>query len=512
MRIPKYLIGWGGNMVEMINKLELMLMGLRQMNINSVCAWFPNMKKEDIVEIIKSSNKFKIEGNMVVLKSETEIYEEELQKDLLKNLIGDEEPVEDVSDDLDLDFLDDEIDDNIELMAEPMGDMNQPRMGSRSIQPEMDPVNLYEDPVLVDNGPMNNMNNMTNMNNMNNMNSMSSMNTMDKLGGTTGRMGAVAEPIDEMPNNMGMGREMNSAPRVQENEDDYFDKYFEAVFDEPESDPMGMGNGVVQGGNMQNGMQNNMANSVPNMGTMSTGMIPGSMASSMPRDDFRQDYVRNDFNNRQEEFRAPVEEVRQPQQQSVSVPPMDEYRGDYRNESVALDRVDSSIMSEATGNAGAGVDGSKLTFDEVLRIINEYNSAADLRMKYARENKKQLQIKAIIKFYEQKYNVRIKEENILNSNSSIYALVHKKKGVEVAYLVISPVLTNNVIDYVMHKYTDEVVYFCPIEPARVDFEVGLNEFYLKDSEVIFDRFLENVEVTETVTKVIKRVEVITGRK
>ena len=74
-------------MERMLSKLEFMLMGLRQLTLSAVYAWFPELKKEDILEALQQSPKFKVEGNIVTLKSETELYEEELQKDILKDLM-----------------------------------------------------------------------------------------------------------------------------------------------------------------------------------------------------------------------------------------------------------------------------------------------------------------------------------------------------------------------------------------------------------------------------------------
>ena len=92
-------------MERMLSKLEFMLMGLRQLTLSAVYAWFPELKKEDILEALQQSPKFKVEGNVVTLKSETELYEEELQKDILKDLMGEADGDDDLlgyDDDLDL--------------------------------------------------------------------------------------------------------------------------------------------------------------------------------------------------------------------------------------------------------------------------------------------------------------------------------------------------------------------------------------------------------------------------
>ena len=75
------------NMQDMLNKLELMLVGLKQMKINIVFTWFPKMNKDEVLKAISESPKFKIEGDVVSLKSETEIYEENIKKFISKYIL-----------------------------------------------------------------------------------------------------------------------------------------------------------------------------------------------------------------------------------------------------------------------------------------------------------------------------------------------------------------------------------------------------------------------------------------
>ena len=148
------------------------------------------------------------------------------------------------------------------------------------------------------------------------------------------------------------------------------------------------------------------------------------------------------------------------------------------------------------------VKGSDICYEDLIRIIDELN--------YAIENKFEVRVKAIKSFYENKYNVRIKEEGILGTTACIFSLIHKKKGMEVAYLVVCEKLNELILNYMLDHYDDEVVYFCPVEGAEVEFEVGLNEFYLKDTDVIFDKFLEHYVVVEECDVKIKNLEVIVG--
>ncbi|MGL5870325.1 hypothetical protein, partial [Clostridium chrysemydis] len=104
-------------MEEMLSRLELMLIGLRQMKTTVVFTWFPKINKDDILRAIEESPKFKIVGDVVMLKSETEIYEEELQKEVLKELMNEKEDEIDILDDYD----DIEL---IEIPLETLEDLN----------------------------------------------------------------------------------------------------------------------------------------------------------------------------------------------------------------------------------------------------------------------------------------------------------------------------------------------------------------------------------------------------
>lgn len=347
-------------MVEVIGKLEFMLMGLRQMNLSSVCAWFPQAKREDIIEAIRQSAKFKLEDGIVSLKSETEIYEEELQKDILKDLMGDENNIEDILEDDEFSSFGDDLE-------------------------------LVEDVV-------------------------------------------IKEEIQEVQN-------------IQEVELSEMEDVI--LQDIVELEPVEAQIEVVEMNNIESIQE------------------PTS-------------YSNNKFNEIVKES-VKVKEVETPIEEVVQAP-------------MNINKI----------------DGSTLSYETILRLIGEYNEKVEGQLNYAVENRHKVREKAIKTFYGNKYNVRLKEESIIGTTTNIYGLVHKKKGMEVAYLVIGEILNDNILNYVLDNYDEEVVYFCPIDGVEVDFEVGLNEFYLKDTDIIFDKYLEHYVIVEEADKKIKKMEVIVG--
>lgn len=383
-------------MVEMLNKLEFMLMGLRQMNLNAVCAWFTSMKREDIIKALEGSPKFKIEGNIVSLKSETELYEEELQKDILRDLMGDIEENDD-------EFSD--YDDDLELV----------------------------------------------------------------------------EALEE-------------APKVVE----------EANL----VDDMFIVNQVVE----DNIGEDNIVDSLWVEAKETTEEIVNLEETSYQVETIYQEEVEYE-----EETEYKEEETEEQQQDEEEDEENKDYFDYYYNKSSKeeIEKVEEEVVEKVIEKVVeikdvSKVKGTDVPYEELIRLIEEYNETIEDKINYASENNFEVKVKAIKSFYENKYNVKIKENSILDTNACIFALIHKKKGMEVAYLVVCDTLSDEVLNYMLDHYDEEVVYFCPVDGNDADFEVGLNEFYLKDTEIIFDKFLEHYVVVEECDVKVKKLEVIVG--
>lgn len=350
-------------MGEMLNKLEFMLMGLRQMNLSSVCAWFPKDRREDIIEAINNSSKFKLEDGIVTLKSETERYEEELQKDILKDLMGD---TADLGDMLEEDDEFSSYDDDLELMEDVV------------IEQEVQEAEI-----------------------------------------------------------------INEVQAIQDLEPSIIENNFVEV------------EHIIE-----------------------------------------------------EEIQA-VEIETEPVVREQYAPSYSNTKGNTMVKEQVVIKEEVEEVVEVPVNVN-NLDGATLSYESILKLISEYNNNVEGQLNYAVENRYEVREKAIKTFYKNKYNVRMKEEGIVNSAANIYGLVHKKKGMEVAYLVICEILNDSILNYVLDNYDDEVVYFCPIDGVDVDFEVGLNEFYLKDTDIIFDKYLEHYVIVEESDKKIKKMEIIVG--
>ncbi|MGL5150677.1 MAG: hypothetical protein ACRC7N_08935 [Clostridium sp.] len=346
-------------MEEKLNKLEFMLMGLRQMQVGAVCAWFPHEKKEDIIKAIEASPKFKIEGNIVSLKSETEKYEEELQKNILRELDGEE---------------------NLSIGQE---------------------FSLYDD----DDDDLN-----------------------------------LVELVGDSNSNDNLFVLEETIPNIQE---------------------------ASQNVIVEEAIESNWIEAQAIADEISTIEIEEIVQA------------------------APV----------VEEPKLEEYyneEGEYTMEQV------QPVVNN--------VNGTELGYEDILKIIEEYNNKIEAELSYASDNSFDVKVKAIKTFYQNKYNVKLKEENILNANASVFALINRKKGVEAAYLLICETLEADVLAYMLDNYDDEVVYFCPIDGSKVEFEVGLNEFYLKDTDIIFDKYLEHYVITEEKDFKVKKLEIVIGSK
>lgn len=330
-------------MEEMLSRLELMLIGLRQMKTTVVFTWFPKINKDDILKAIEESPKFKIVGDVVMLKSETEIYEEELQKEVLKELMNEEENEIDILDDYD----------DIELIEIPL------------------------------------------------------------------------ETLEELNNDLEIIEEVKETEEIEIIEEE-IDIVTEEIIEE----------------------------------TKANEAFKEACASKII-----------------EEVEDKVEQV-----------------------------VERVIVKDT-----ASLNGAEIKYDELVRLIREYSANTLNKLSLSDIHKFEMQEKAITTFYSSKYNVRIKERNFYGSDTNIYALIHKKRGMEVGYLVICNVLTEEILNYMLDNYDDEVVYFLPLAGSEVRFEVGLNEFFLKDSGIILDKYLEHYEISDECDFNIKKVEVVIGR-
>lgn len=342
---------YSDRMDEKLNKLEFMLVGLRQMNLGSVCTYFVGQKREDIIAAIKNSPKFKIEGDIVSLKSDSERYEEELQRDILKDLIGEDTSSDDA-------FLDDmsDFDDDLELQE-----------------------NIVEATPIVD----------------------------------------VSEPI--------IATEIEEVEEISEIEPSGIEvSEWEDVVIEP-------------------------------VEAKSVEVKPA--VKSVPK--------------------------------------------------VVKDEPKKTVAKKSEFSIDE-VNGADLSYETILRLLDEYNNSVESQLNYSVANRYEVREKAIRTFYENKYNVKLKEKSIFDTKTNIFALINRKRGMEAAYLLVCETLTDTVLNYMLDHYDDEVVYFCPIDAVQVEFEVGLNEFYLKDTDIIFDRYLEHYEIVEEAEKSVKKLEIIVG--
>ena len=156
------------------------------------------------------------------------------------------------------------------------------------------------------------------------------------------------------------------------------------------------------------------------------------------------------------------------------------------------------------------INGAELEYDDILRIIKEYNENVEFRLEKFDGNSFDAKLKSILEFYGNKYNLEEEKVDDKDLEISMYSLTNKKKNLEAGYVVISPVLDEKIVEYMSDNYSDEVIYFCPINGTTKEFEFDLNEFFVKDTSKIFKKFLKKCVVSEEKEIKIKKVDIITG--
>ncbi|MGL4848687.1 MAG: hypothetical protein ACRC28_07130 [Clostridium sp.] len=156
------------------------------------------------------------------------------------------------------------------------------------------------------------------------------------------------------------------------------------------------------------------------------------------------------------------------------------------------------------------LNGAEIEYEDMVRIIEEYNENVKFRLEKFDGNSFEAKTKAIVEFYEKKYNLEEEEIDDESLEIAMYSLTNKKKNLEAGYVVVSTILDEKIVEYMSENYSDEVIYFCPIEGATQEFEFDLNEFFVKDTKKIFIKYLKKCVVTEEKDINIKRVEIVTG--
>ncbi|MGL4873412.1 MAG: hypothetical protein ACRC30_02015 [Clostridium sp.] len=156
------------------------------------------------------------------------------------------------------------------------------------------------------------------------------------------------------------------------------------------------------------------------------------------------------------------------------------------------------------------LNGAEIEYEDMIRIVEEYNENVKFRLEKFDGNSFEAKTKAIVEFYEKKYNLEEEEIDDESLEIAMYSLTNKKKNLEAGYVVVTTLLDEKIVEYMSENYSDEVIYFCPIEGATQEFEFDLNEFFVKDTKKIFVKYLKKCVITEERDINIKRVEIVTG--
>ena len=100
------------------------------------------------------------------------------------------------------------------------------------------------------------------------------------------------------------------------------------------------------------------------------------------------------------------------------------------------------------------INGAELEYDDILRIIKEYNENVEFRLEKFDGNSCDAKLKSILEFYGNKYNLEEEKVDDKDLGISMYSLTNKKKNLEAGYVVISPVLDEKIVEYMSDNYSD----------------------------------------------------------
>jgi len=170
------------------------------------------------------------------------------------------------------------------------------------------------------------------------------------------------------------------------------------------------------------------------------------------------------------------------------------------------ERIENSDGNKDFNYENIDKKNKEMSYEDILAIIDNYNATVKEKFEKLIGNTFDNKLQAIIKYYEEKYTV-IPNTLKINGETKVFSLLHKKKDIELAYLVITQCLTEDILNEMSEKLPDETVYFCVLNELQCKFDKGLREFYIKDTEEILKEYMIKYKLEKEQKEVLKITEV-----
>lgn len=143
----------------------------------------------------------------------------------------------------------------------------------------------------------------------------------------------------------------------------------------------------------------------------------------------------------------------------------------------------------------------EITLKEIEELIAKYNKSVQAKCEEMNTLNYEKKLKAIQKYYEERFNVK-KLDTASEIGGELFSLLHKTKGIEVAYLYVSEDLDQQTVSYLAELYQYDTMYFCPLN-KNDEIRMPMAEFYLKDTDEVIDNYKEVAKISKKTLEVLE---------
>ena len=147
-------------------------------------------------------------------------------------------------------------------------------------------------------------------------------------------------------------------------------------------------------------------------------------------------------------------------------------------------------------------DKCDISYFELIELIDNYNKKVKMNYKKVVNKSFENTSEAILRYYKKRFNIIINDFDP-EDGGTMYSLIHKKTGIEVAYLYIGEFLGKATLDKIAQLFEFDTVYFCITKDADVSPNLSTREFYLKDVEEITEEYISRYRIVESKVGVLK---------
>ncbi|MGL4772225.1 MAG: hypothetical protein ACRC2K_01550 [Clostridium sp.] len=159
-----------------------------------------------------------------------------------------------------------------------------------------------------------------------------------------------------------------------------------------------------------------------------------------------------------------------------------------KNRLIDVTESDSKEIScsDFTEIKNKDIDIEHISYCKIMKLIFQYNKGVQEKYIELTSDSFENFNRAVISYYRERYDLVKKDGSF--SDVKIYSLRHKKNGVEVANLLITKLLNDEIVGFLENNFSEETVYICAHQIFGEAPRFNSREFYVKDAESILEKY------------------------